>query len=512
MTSAGRHWLYVGVAGAIVAYLAMVTVQIFAVRPFGSADESAHVDYALGVAHGNIPRAGAIIDPAMPDQPAKVQHVSYHPPLYHAIVGIPLRLGIAVNHPHAGLYAARLVTAMFTIATIIVVAALAMSLFTRARVPLAIAAAGLAAIFPPLVSPSGTVHNDALAALCAAGALLALVRVVRFGATPLRMAMLSLSCAAGLATRATAVVVLAAVMGTLVVAALLGTGRSRVRRLGIGSAQAGLVFAVSAAGAGWFYLLNRSRYGDLLGAGYDDEHPWTVRGRLDGPLTYLSGSDSYTGLWQQIFGGTPSLHPHNEGWVVGLASLAAAVIGLGLVALAVRAFLARRSVSFWTVEGRRSILAGSAIAAVMVGTLLEISKHTQGGGAPHGRYMATGLVAYALGVAVALHAFAAPRLRRVGATLAALSLCAVLGWAAIGYLGRLLPYLRRRPELAGDNWFDTVAGSLSANGAPAGSALFAVQVITLLAGLGALGVALWVTTTNDSLGSRADDQVSEQRD
>src|SRR5512132_2282478 len=39
-------------------------------------------------------------------------YTANHPPLYYALIGVPLRLGLASGHPMAGLVAARLLTVL----------------------------------------------------------------------------------------------------------------------------------------------------------------------------------------------------------------------------------------------------------------------------------------------------------------------------------------------------------------------------------------------------------------
>ena len=278
-----RQLLRLGVGGAVLASAVLLIFQVFAIAPFRSADESPHVDYALAVTHGDIPQVGARVLPQLPQQPGTVQFLSFHPPLYHVVVGAVLRVGLAVHHPLAGLFAARLLTALCTIGTVVLVALLALSFPGRYRAGTAVAAAAVAGAFDPLQQPSVAVMNDAPAALLGTAVLLLLVRIIRFGATRARLVGLTLCCAAAMLVRVSLVGVVAIAVLGLVLAAVLpppvsvsaappesasAAAGSPGRRLGRGVGQAALVLAGVLVASGWFYRLNLQRYGSVTGETY----------------------------------------------------------------------------------------------------------------------------------------------------------------------------------------------------------------------------------------------------
>src|SRR5919197_1087817 len=82
------------------------------------------------------------------------------PPLYYALVALPLRLGVAPGHPMVGFAVARLLTVLLGGAGVLAVAGLALVL-APGRPQLAVAAAGVGSLVPSFVHISGLVHNDA---------------------------------------------------------------------------------------------------------------------------------------------------------------------------------------------------------------------------------------------------------------------------------------------------------------------------------------------------------------
>ena len=156
------HPTSIGVGAAVVGFLALCVLRIASLKPWVTADEYQHVDYALavwrGVAPGYLPDT---TQPEMPEQGKFIQHVANHPPLYPYLIGWILRLGVATGHSWVSVYLARGVTALIAAAAICLISATAYRLAGRRSAP-AIGAALIAANCSPLVSVATTVMNDAL--------------------------------------------------------------------------------------------------------------------------------------------------------------------------------------------------------------------------------------------------------------------------------------------------------------------------------------------------------------
>ena len=83
-----RHAVRLGVAGAVLAFLALTTVQAVAIRPYLPPDELYHVGYAATVLDGRLPTLTTPLPtdrvPLAPDdgRPRRV-YVANHPPLFY---------------------------------------------------------------------------------------------------------------------------------------------------------------------------------------------------------------------------------------------------------------------------------------------------------------------------------------------------------------------------------------------------------------------------------------------
>jgi hypothetical protein len=425
--------------------------------------------------------------PQLPHQPGTVQFLSQHPPLYHLVIGLVLRLGMAVHHPVAGYFAARLVTALCMVGMTILVALLVMSFPGRHRAATAVGAAAVAAAFGPLQQASATVMSDAPAALLGAAVLLMLVRIVRFGATRARVVGLTLCCAAAMLVRISLIAVVAIAVLALLIAAVLpppgsapdGAG-SLARRLGRGVGQAALVLAGVLLASGWFYRLNVQRYGSVTGDGY-----LTGDHSSASALSFLFDPHALWRLWQQLFGGVVRQNAPNPRYVLVLATVGAGLVAAGVIALVVRA-LARRGHPVWSSMSRsdvlRTVLAGGAVAGALLAPLVEMSDHVGLGGAPHGRYLSPGVAAF--GAIVGAVLLAVPLLRRTWAVLVFVAAEAFgIVAARVGVIGGGTRHLTE--------WFSVFSGGLSRNGVPAASAVLVLLVLAGVAGMLAVAVALW---------------------
>jgi hypothetical protein len=250
-------------------------LQALAVRLYVPPDELYHVGYVAMVLDGQLPTLTTSLPvgevPLAPadGQPRRV-YVANHPPLFYAVTAVPVGVGRLLDAPAAGVLAARLVSVSLAAAGVALVAWLAV-LLVPGRPQVAVGAAWLAALLPSLPHVSAFVYNDGLGFLAATATLVAAVAVLRRGPALPRLAGLTAASAAAALTRAPglALVVFAAVAASGGV--LLHQGRRRGRQV-LAAAGAGAVVAGAAGGAAlWFYLRNRSLYGSLSGAAYNQE-------------------------------------------------------------------------------------------------------------------------------------------------------------------------------------------------------------------------------------------------
>ena len=269
-----RHAVRLGVAGAVLAFLVLGTVQAVAIRPYLPPDELYHVGYAATVLDGRLPTLTTPLPedrvPLMPDdgRPRRV-YVANHPPLFYAVMAVPLGLGERFGAPRAGFLAARLVSVSLAAAGLVMVAWLALSL-VPGRPRVAVGAAWLAALLPSLPHVSAFVYNDGLGFLAASATLAAAAAVVCRGPTLPRLAGLTLAAATAALTKAPGLA-LVALAGTAAAAGvLLGGRRAPARRVLVAAAGAAVGGIAGGAAIG-FYLRNRSLYGSLTGAVYNQE-------------------------------------------------------------------------------------------------------------------------------------------------------------------------------------------------------------------------------------------------
>lgn len=277
-----------GVTGAVLLFLGLTVLASLAVRPLRQPDESAHVAYAIAVAHGTIPRIDEKARPSIPGQRGTNVYTANHPPLYYVLVAGPLLAGINTGHPLLGLHLARLESVAFSAATVALTAVLA-GLLVRRRPEVAVAAAAIFATVGTFIVTSAQVYNDSLATLLSIAVLLATLNVIRSGLRTGSCLLLVLTAAAAVATRiSNAEVAVIAAIGLIVT----GVRERAIRR---GVAWTAALAAGCLASSGWFYLLNQARYGHLTGRGETSQQPRDV-------LSFLFSPGSYAGIVRGSYG------------------------------------------------------------------------------------------------------------------------------------------------------------------------------------------------------------------
>lgn len=484
-------------------FTALTLIWVFAVPPFLPADESAHTDYAMQVTHGHLPIAGQPFHAEFPQlgQRTLRQHVSNHPPLYYVFAGPVLRIGAAVGRPLVGILAARGLTALFGLAAVVLAAVLAglvaRTAGRRARAQLMVVAAGLTATIPSFVAASGAVQNDSLTILFTMAALSLLAWVVRSGATRGRIAALTICCTAGMLCRSTFIQVLLVVLITVFVAAnwpregkILPLHRDRIRA---GLLQVAVIGGVAFLGAGWFYILNKHRYGDFVGANAVNK---LVAGRaLEPGAESLFSFFTYPRTWWiqivQLSGGYGELRLHQPATIEHLATLLAVLLCASVGAVLFAVARGRG----W--NDRRGWLLVAGLFVVLAISFIEIAVHATAHGSENNRYLLDGIAFWGVGVGGAL--------LLLGFRRAPVVPLAVMVIGSIGALRYMLFIARRQPILAGRGWFDALATSMAHVGMPGARAVLGLFVALLVAGLLAQAIALvW-------LGNRVvDDPVLRQ--
>jgi hypothetical protein len=443
---------------------------------FSSADESAHIDYAYQVWHGGLPvfEEGLAFKPEFGYIPP-VQWVAQHPPLYYAVIAPVVGPLVDAGHVVAAGYGARAVNALIAGA---LVAALIWG--TRQIFPgaphVALAAGLVAASNSWVVRVGGSVYNDAFAALWAALLLGMTVRVIRFGLTPRRTALLAAYAAAGVLSRASVAVVLFLCLLAVVLlspSSSVPFSQTRVAQGGRRSSRArallaaGLVGAAAVAAAGWFYLRNLRLTGRLLGG--NPEWAESNLGRQTRPVLDVATSAH---SWESLL----NLFSYNQlPTVVGTLLLAVpAALGLLAVVLA------------WpTIRGpdrRRSAAVVVFLVAVVAAVLAQQLVYTAGGGALNPRYVLPVLLPI-----VSLLALGLVLPKRVAAVLTAL-------WVAVAQADFLRFVLSgARAGTTGLPSFPDVA--LASAGV--GLGFLALALLSLHRGVGAAGAEVTVTTEDE---------------
>jgi hypothetical protein len=416
----------VGLAGVLLTFAVLASLQALTIYPFHPPDEVSHVGYALEVSRGDLP---TIETPAPAGEMPLLQHhlnkrrpanqtiwTANHPPLYYLLAAAPLRLGVEFGHPLGGIRAARLVTVAISLAGLALTGLLARELLP-ARPELWVAAAGLAALVPGLVRTSALIYNDALMFALTTAGLLLIARVLRRGPTPRRVALLAAVAAAAALTRATGLMVAAVAVAAVLAAVLLNDRRPARRRVVHAVAAAGAVAVTVAAAAGWFYLRNQALYGSATGTdALLQKFSRTARGTVSQALIDRSyWREHLRRLWE--YTGGPWAHDLvSKSWLLTFLPV------LGLAFAAVR----------WLrkAEPPRPPLLLAWLACLAVAVLVEFSAISfySLGGQPHGRYLLPVLGVLAVAAAAGMAGLPGPRALPTIAMLPVLVVVNLIAW------------------------------------------------------------------------------------
>jgi hypothetical protein len=493
-----RRGIALGVAGAVLAFLALTVVQAVAVNPYLPPDELYHVSYGLMVRDGRLPELTTPVPaeevPLRVDdhQPRRI-YTANHPPLFYLPVSVVLRIG----SPSVAFLGARLVSVAFGAAGVLLVAWLALALLPS-RPQVAVGAAWFVALLPAVPHFSAFVYNDSLGFLTATGAMVAAVLALRRGPTPWRLGALTVAASAAALTRAPGVVLLGFAGLAAALAVWLGDRRPWRERLLRAAGAGALVGGVGLGSSIWFYLRNRALYGDLTGTRFNTvlNHtpPQDEAVRLASSPGYLLRL--FDGLWVWARFALPQI-PVQRPLVMVPRALALLILA-GLLVTAARALLDWRTASPAEAPepasttgspGPRAVAAWLLVAGWLVAGFLMVAWYDGGGGLTHARYLLPAIGVAAVFAALGLDAL--PGARR-GLTTLAVSLM-LLGLT-------VADWSRFVDELLGPRRFGlpvahAVADMIHAHGIPHGWWLLLPAGLTVLAGLGLQQRGAWLLAT-----------------
>ncbi len=469
-----------GCAGAILMALALSALVALAAPPFSSIDENAHTAYALDVMHGELPTMSSMVQPEIPGMHREWTYVANHPPLYYVFAGVPLRLGIALGQPRAGLIAARMLSALF-LAAGIAAAIWAIRLLLPHRPRLALTTGAFFAIIPMFALLGSVVMNDTAAFATVSLATAASILVLRRGLTWRRAGLLALACAAAALTRSSGLTLTVIAVAACLLAGFRERepgGRWPSRRA---LAMTCCVPAAVIAAAAWFYIRNAVLYGDATGA------EQALRIFTQAPHLSLADSVFSARFWQlhfeQLFG-----HPrHLAGPPQFLAYLAVGLVVAGFLAQLVRGVAGlpgSRPFRFRRWLGEPAVQGVLLLGAQALLTVIPFFLYASRGGASFTRYLVPGSLIVALGAAWALDGL--PGRRR--AMPAVLTLGCLL-WVSVQLLSRSLAW-QNRVQMGRSTLGRLVLG-MRDNGVPAASLLTVVLLGLVVAGFALLAFALW---------------------
>jgi hypothetical protein len=289
-------------AGIVMAFVAIGVMQSVAVPGFRPLDEPRHVGYVVALSHGTLPtvRDTLPFDRLGKEEVRGSKYIAAanHPPLYYAIMAVPIMAAGGEAHLARGLAWARLLTLTMAAAGL-VMAFRALRHLVPDRPGVAVLAIAFAAATPAFVNCSSVVMNDSLAFLAAAGLFDVALAILTAGPSRKRtiglaiwMSVSALTRFAGLLIFAPAIV--AVVWGYLLTAG--GTWRSRLARAGV---TCGIGLASAAISSGYFYYRNYVLYDDITGTkALIEELHRTPRGSI---FHHLFNGKRWLDLCDQLF-------------------------------------------------------------------------------------------------------------------------------------------------------------------------------------------------------------------
>jgi len=250
--------------GVVLVFVAAGSLNLWAMPLLSPNDEARHMGYALALAEGRIPHVLEPIDLVATKlnylRGTNLQAAAAHPPLYHALVALPLAAAADADRIDLGIRFARGLSLLFGVLSVLYAHRLVRLLYP-ASPHLALAAAAMVATFPVYVASSSIGYSDSIGTLAFVATLASCVEVALRGFTWRRYAIACVWYALASLSR---LPILVAVTPALFA---LGLHRFAEERGALARALRTVLPAVgplvaAAAASGWFYALNLSRYGD----------------------------------------------------------------------------------------------------------------------------------------------------------------------------------------------------------------------------------------------------------
>lgn len=497
-----------GLTGLLLVYLTLSVLYLAATPPLFHVVESGNVAYALSLAGGELPSMETpITAEEFPELERRIQHdiaigrtplsdvwMANHPPLFYLLAAVPIGVGVQFEAPLAGLWAAKGLNVLLGAGVVVATVALARALMPGSP-RLALIAGGWLIMVPLLSTEPAGLYNDFLAVLTSTALLASAVRLMRWGRTSGRLAVVGLWASAAALTRVSGLLFVGVAVCLTMIAAAAAQEATR-RRITAALRDGVLVLAAVVLTSGWFYWRNAMVHGGITGVGQNRIHlGFESEQSIWGVLT---GGEFWERQVLEVFAGAvPRLLNKSNPFGFADTTLAseptllfAIVLGVltGILIVPPLVFALRSGVGQIRSPRRgRDLIALTPWMLMWVCVpiiLLASASHASHGGNPHGRYLLQALPLVAVTVALpweklCKRSSSGPLLLMLGSTL-----IANLGFWV------LIAHVRYGP---GD--FKSLIGVTPLKAAlsvPGGAALIPVAVCTLI-----LGSALYFRAVRD---------------
>ena len=189
--------------------------------PRGTADSLSHLDYAYQVSQGRLPEThGFYVSYDGPpsrhlERTERRQFASAHPPLFYAFASVVEGGALEDGQWPTAVARIRALNTVLGVGTLLIIAWAAWRLGGRRRAQLMIVSCALAGLVYPFVRHSADVYSDLLVTFLSTAAIALAAVALREGPRRGHVALLAVVCAAGMATKATFVITLVAVLGAI---------------------------------------------------------------------------------------------------------------------------------------------------------------------------------------------------------------------------------------------------------------------------------------------------------
>ncbi len=399
-----------GLLAIVVIFATLGALNVHIMKPYASGDEPRHTAYAVAIARDKkIPNVRETIKPksVFATNPG-TQAAAAHPPLYYYIVGNIVEGAKNEKSMHARLYRARLVTMSFGALSLVFVFGI-VRLLAPKRPVLALSTTAVLGTLPAFINGSCVIGNDSLGTLTSCIAFYAAVRVLVRGPKPVGVALALLAIAFAPFSRFLGFVVAGPALLLVMLAMVLHTQGTLLRKLGWGAAVGAAGAALIALIDGWFYLRNYRLYGDVTASSafLESFHRKPNGSLLSVMMRPAPWGQFFVDLWTRLAGGV-----RMKGTMLELPWFGALLPLLGLPLVAWRAIKRFR----WSERGPRTY-AGVAAAGVYLLVMVAMFAYYAKGGAMNARYAYSVLWVPALAMALGANAFKTSIVPQVTATL-----------------------------------------------------------------------------------------------